>query len=833
MQSLLTFFFTVLIFSFQLNAQLNGKITDSKGESLPFTNVYIEGTTRGTTANTEGYYSLDLENGAYRIVFQYIGYEKKIMDVKINGKTNLDVMLKPNDIELKEFVLKSNAEDPAYPIMRQAIAMRRTYRDQVKAYSCDAYIKGLQKVLDAPKKIMGRDIGDMGGSLDTNTRQGIVYLSETISKLYVDGNKKKEELISSKVSGNSNGFGFNRATMLEMNIYEQHIEIMRQILSPIADNAMQYYRYRLEGQFKDEAGNTVYKIAVLPIRKEDPTFGGTIYIVDNQWNIYQTDLFVTGKSIQQPVLDTLYLKQNHVAVGKVWRLLSQSVSFKFGIFGIKISGSFNGVFSNYNLTPQYPPRFFTNEIFKASKGEKDNDMKHWDTLRPMPLTLEERLDYVKKDSIQVVHQSKVWLDSVNTKNNKFKFMNLLTGYTYRNSWNRWFLTIGSPLSVINFNPVQGWNIASPTVFEKRFGTRFQPFKSSIKIAPSVSYSFVEKAIRVAGSAEYLFNRFNYAKLKVEGGQTVAQFSENNPVAKTVAQLYAIYDKKNFNKIYDKIFFKISYGQEIVNSLSLEGGLEWAERRPLSNNTQFSVLKKEQVYSPNYPNHPSIISKIQELTEPWEHHQAYFAFAKMTWKPGQKYLSYPNFKEIEDSKLPTVSLSYQKCLGKIVTDQFLASAFDRLRLSIEQKQITMGLFGYTELRGEYGGFFKKNTVQFIDYQHFNGNETSFGNPEKYMTSFLNLPYYRYSTTGNYVMFHAQHHFEGFLLDKIPLIRKLGLKEVFRAAYLNTPELGNYTELSFGIDNIGFGLFRLLRLDVSWQLKGRVVSSSPVFMIGIKL
>ena len=83
MKFLLTLAFTLLIFSFQLNAQLNGRITDSKGESLPFTNVYIEGTTRGTTANTEGYYTLDLNDGSYRIVFQYIGYEKKIMDVKM------------------------------------------------------------------------------------------------------------------------------------------------------------------------------------------------------------------------------------------------------------------------------------------------------------------------------------------------------------------------------------------------------------------------------------------------------------------------------------------------------------------------------------------------------------------------------------------------------------------------------------------------------------------------------------------------------------------------------------------------------------------------------
>ena len=820
MKLFLTLTFALLTSPILLRAQLIGRITDNKGESLPFANVYIEGTTRGTTANTEGYYSLDLADGAYHIVFQYIGYEKKIIDVKVKGKTTLNTTLKPNNIELQEFVVKSNAEDPAYPIIRQAIAMRRTYRDQVKAYSCDVYIKGLQKVLDAPTKIFGREIGDMGGSLDTNTRQGIVYLSETISKLYVDGDKKKEELISSKVSGNSNGFGFNRATLFDFSFYEQHIDIQRQILSPIADNALLYYRYRLEGQFKDESGNTVYKIAVLPIRKEDPTFGGTIYILDSQWNIYQTDLYVTGKSIQQPILDTLYLKQNHVQVGKVWRLLSQAIVFKIGILGFKISGSFNGVFSNYDLTPQYAPRFFSNEIFKASKGENDNDLAHWDTLRPIPLTLEERLDYTKKDSIQTVHQSKIYLDSVNTKNNKFKVINLLTGYTYQNSWERWSLKVGSPLSVVNFNPVQGLNIASLMSFSKRYGERFKPYKSSITIDPSVSYSFAEKKWRVAASGEYLFNRFNYAKLKIEGGQKAVQFNEENPISTIVAQLYALYDKKHVYKIYDKTYAKVTYGQEVVNGLRLEGGFEYAKRTPLSINTQYSFRKKDEEYNSNDPVQPLNFTK----------NNAFFGNLKLSWTPAQKYLTYPNYKDIEDSKFPTFSVVYRKAFKMNTLN---AVQFDQMKFIIKQDRIGMGLMGYTELQGEYGGFLKKQSLQFIDFQHFNGNETCFGNPKDYMTSFMNLPFYRFSTSGNYVMFHAQHHFEGFFLDKLPLIRKLGFKEVFRIAYLNTPELGNYTELGFGIDNVGFGLFRFLRLDLSWQLKGREITSNPIFMIGFKL
>ena len=193
--TLLTLIFTA--FSLIANAQLTGKITNSKGEILPFANVYLEGTTRGTTANTEGSYFFDLPNGTYHVVYQSIGYTKKVEFIIISGKTTHNVSLDVAEVELSEVVIKANAEDPAYPIIRKAIENRSYFLKQIKAYSCDVYIKGLQRIADAPKKFMGQDLGDMNGNLDTTTRDGIIYLAETVSKLHVSGNDKKEELITS------------------------------------------------------------------------------------------------------------------------------------------------------------------------------------------------------------------------------------------------------------------------------------------------------------------------------------------------------------------------------------------------------------------------------------------------------------------------------------------------------------------------------------------------------------------------------------------------------------------------------------------------------------
>src|SRR5690606_9684322 len=118
----------------------------------------------------------------------------------------------------------------------------------------------------APKRFLGVDIDQIGREigLDSN-RTGIVYLSESESRIMVEppGNFR-EEMISSKFSGNNRAFSFNRAADLKLNFYENIQPIIdglspRPFVSPIADNALGYYRYRLLGT-TEENDLTIHKI---------------------------------------------------------------------------------------------------------------------------------------------------------------------------------------------------------------------------------------------------------------------------------------------------------------------------------------------------------------------------------------------------------------------------------------------------------------------------------------------------------------------------------------------------------------------------------------------
>ena len=811
------------------HAQLTGKITDAKGDILPFTNVYLEGTTRGTTANTEGVYFFDLPNGAYRIVYQSIGYKKRIESVTVSGKTKRDVTLDVAEIELTEVVIKSNAEDPAYPIIRKAIENRGFFLKQVKSYTCDVYIKGVQKIEDAPTKFMGQKLGDFDGAIDTLTRSGILYLAETVSKLNVSGDKVKEELFTSKVSGNDNGFAFNRATLFDFNLYENfNSDLPRKIMSPIAENALANYRYKLISSSRIDE-QFVYKIQVIPLRKEDPTWAGFIYIVDNQWNIYATDLFVTGRSLQQDVIDTVQLQQNYVKLDKdVWRVFSQRLDFRFKIFAFKVKGFFNGVFSNYNLRPSFSPKFFGNEVFTAVKATKTNDLKQWESIRPIPLTEEEIKDYKKKDSVQTVQKSKPYIDSLMRQGNRFKLSKLLFGYTYRNTYKSTSIGFGSVVNSINFNAVQGLNLTLPFDYSKNFkDSMFAPTKRRLNLSPSVNYSFAERKLRGEFNGNYLFNYFNRANVGLSFGQKVQQFNENNVIAPYWAMYQSLYHKRHIYFTYEKTFAKISVSREIVNGLTGSISLEAAQRDPLSISTQYSFKKQGETYRDNFP-FPTL--GIPNEPRRFLSTKTVLADVNVSWTPNQKYTTYPYGKFNETPRFPIFSVRFQKAFGNGTAD---FADFEKIKLSIEQQSLPTGLWGYSEFRTEFGAFLSKKRVSYMDLNHFNGNEFGYAQDIHFMRGFFDLPYYQYSTTDNYFTAHWQHHFDGFILGKIPLIRKLGFKEIARVAYLNTPQLGNYAEVGVGLDNIGYGLVRVLRLDLSWVYRDGQMAKKPIWMFGINV
>ncbi|MBK9149848.1 MAG: carboxypeptidase-like regulatory domain-containing protein [Saprospiraceae bacterium] len=173
--------------------QITGKVLDEKGNPLAFATIYIEGTTKGVVANEQGVYEIEpAQTGTLTLVCQYLGYSKMQSRIHYKGvKIVHNFEMTPDLNLIGEVIIAADREDPAYSIIRNAIRKRNYYKNLVKSYETDLYIKGNIKVLKAPDQLLGSKVGNMDGVLDS-TGQGILYLSESRSKFYFMAPDKKK-----------------------------------------------------------------------------------------------------------------------------------------------------------------------------------------------------------------------------------------------------------------------------------------------------------------------------------------------------------------------------------------------------------------------------------------------------------------------------------------------------------------------------------------------------------------------------------------------------------------------------------------------------------------
>ena len=815
-----------LFFSISNFAQIKGTITDEKGNPLPFVSVFEENTYSGTTSNEQGKYQLNIkEVGKNKIVFQYLGFKTQKVAVSGDSKTIvLDIKMQEESFALNEVVIDPK-KNPADAIIRSAIAEKKDNSDKTARYTADFYSKGMFKVKDLPKKILGKkvDLGqDMASNLDS-TGTGILYLSETISKItFEKPDKLKEKIIASKISGNNKGYSYNTASLSTYDFYDNTLDFDVKLISPIADNAFSYYKYKLEGTFYDDNNQQVYKIKVIPKRDKEPVFEGYIYIVDDSFAIYALDLDIKGYRMKNEFTEVMTLKQSfsYNTKNKIWTKNAQTLDFNAGIFGVKFSGKFNYVYSNYEFPASFEKKTFGNEIvaFEANANKKDDAF--WNQIRPIPLTIEESTDYTKKDSLQTIRKSQKYMDSVDTKNNKFKVTDILMGYDYKNTFKKYSFDYKGLLNIasLSFNTVQGFNLDSGFSFKKWN----EDEGKSTSISTTFNYGFSDERFRITGDFTHKFNNINFATINVSGGTKVAQFNGSEPISKLVNSVSSLFFKDNYMKLYNLEYAQIGYSQNILNGVNLFGKLGYEQRKPLFNTTDYSFFKKDDIYSSNNPLAPN------DFTTPaFDPHHLFKAVISTRINFGNKYISRPDGRyNIKNDKYPTVFLAFEKA--------FAASEkkyeFERIGASVVY-DLSLGNKGTLGMNLRAGKFFNAENISFIDYRHFNGNQTHIGTSERYLNVFNLMPYYANSTNDSYFEMHLEHNDMGYIMNKIPLLNLLKSTMNLGFHSLAIPDRKPYTEFTVGLDNLGFGKFKLFRVDYVHSYQGGIQQNGVVF--GLKI
>ncbi|MDX5436880.1 MAG: DUF5686 family protein, partial [Pontibacter sp.] len=449
--------------------------------------------------------------------------------------------------------------------------------------------------------------------------------------------------------------------------------------------------------------------------------------------------------------------------------------------------------------PVVSDELFSKEVLLVEKDANKRDSAYWASVRPVPLTQEEVTDYHYKDSLEVIKKSKPYQDSLDAVRNKPSFGSfLLGGYTYSNTYERKFyrfdplLSLTGGPSILQYNTVEGVAADVRLNYQRTFEDR-----RNYQVEPAVRYGFSNDKLNAKLRLYYQYDPIKNSTISLEGGRYVYQINNLNPISPFVNTLYTLLAERNYMKLYQRDFGLVSYRSELWNGIRFNTSVEYAHRMPLQNTADFTFRDRDKEEATRFTDNVPVNAELPNAA--FSPHEALTVTAALSIRPGQRYITRPDDKINLGSTYPTFTLSYRggiKAFGGDVK-------YNTAGLSIAD-DISFGLLGRSKYSVLGAVFWGKEDMRLLDYKHFNGNRTLVAGTYE---GFQLLDYYRYSTNNRYLEAHYEHHFNGFLFNKIPLFRKLKWQEVVSLNYLNTQESRHYLELGLGIEHI----FKVLRVD----------------------
>lgn len=834
-------FILFTVFTSALCAQgIRGTVKSDDGKPLAFATIYVKQVGTGTTTNVEGYFEIMLPQGEYDMVFQFLGHETQERKIMVeSGTGDLSIVLKTQAIILRSAVINSNNEDPAYTIMRKAIAKAKYHTQQLDSYSAKVYTKGTGKLVDYPwlaKKMIEKE----------GIKKNQAYVSESVSEIkYTRPNKFEEKVISIRSDGKDNNT--SPTSFINGSFYEP---IIAETVSPLSPTAFSYYKFEYRGTFQDREYQ-VSEIKVTPRFRGDNVVEGTIFIIEDWWSLHSLDLNTIKLGVK------IGIKQVYAPVEeKAW--LPVSNQFKIGgkFFGFEFVYDYLATVSNYKIqinpklvipqmevidekiekevakaiekkplkknqnlqerlasgkeitrkelktilkeqekkevNEQKEPDVISETSFKIDSGAYKNDSVYWTQVRPVPLSSEEVIGYKKIDSLAVEERKKEEGDTIKRqKNNKkgFQPWDILTGDSYRISKNSNF-QIKMPQSW--FNTVEGFYL----IYRLNYGISLSDTnRTRINVSPTFRYSFARE--KPSGNLNLTLRNRKY-RFEVEGGRYVQQFNPDEPILPVVNAFMTLFLEENLMKIYERDYIDILYRKRINSKYSIETNWSWAERRELTNNTNYKWVNRDKIegYTSNAP------VSLEADTTGFATHQSLIGSVSFSAKPWLKFRIRNGRKSEIGNSTPTFSVLYRKGFNAILSSDI---DFDQAEVGVKHS-FRNGVRGRVDVNVRAGAFLNSDSVAFMDNKHFLGNRTWFHTTDP-AGSFRLMDYYLYSTSDKYFAANVHYNFRRFLVTSIYEVRMLGIRENIFLNYLATPTSKNYTEVGYSID----GILRVFRLE----------------------
>ena len=742
-------------------------------EPLAFASIQVKDRTYGTTTKEDGTYELVLESGQYELVVSMVGYKTQIISIALDKDSPQNIIMSEDDSKtLDNVVIKVKIKDRAEEIIKNVIRNKDNITSASGPYSCQVYIKATMQdsTIEAKNKKYST-----GTDIINNSHNDLGEMSMTEVFLHLDhasDQQIKEQRLGVKKNGRTDGLFYLTTTDGSINFYNNLIKVPAlsptPFLSPISYSGLIAYKFKT---IKIERIGTHrnYIISVKPRQISNATVEGEITISDSSWAILHTHFEFPKYHL--PEYDHFEVDQNYSFVqNKAWMLSRQEFTYYSKAGKKKVSGQTSVAYSDYELNKQFPRHYFGVEVSATAQEAYEKDTSFWKTVRTEPLTDKEVRFIQYKDSMFRVTHTKAYLDSMDAIINKitWKKMSFL-GQTFYNRDKGTTIILPPLITTVTPFSFGGWRIGGWVWYDKLNNSSRKKFSLNAEL----SYGFRNKDLNGQVRISRMYNPFNRAFYKIEVRREFAHISEGDAWINMIK-------RSNF---YLNDAFTLGHGFEVLNGLNLytEGSI--AFRHPVSDYK--TSPKVDSLFG-------DVLTNNQAIT--FQPYNGVYTNVRLSYTPFQKYIREPREKVILGSKWPTFYANWNKGVPNVMGSQV---DFDYLEYGIEQR-INVGLLGIFHYNIKTGNFLDSRELKLVDYHYQRqGDPFLFMNPdEAFQALDSSFPVFKRFYQG-----HMVHEFNGALLNKIPLLKELQLREVAGGGFLIAPERNlKYAELFAGVERV---------------------------------
>ncbi len=795
---------------------IKGKVIDAKTkEPLPFVLVYVNKNVSATT-DFDGFYSIKTQWASDKVIVSFTGYKKEVKSLTNKKYQNIDFELEPLDYGLEEVTVRArkkryrNKNNPAVAIIRKTIKNKKKNRkESLSFYEYDKYEKiefDLNNITEKFKKRRAfKKFQFIFDNVDTSKINGKpylpLYLKETSAQVYYrkSPKSKKEYIKGTKMTGiedyidNEGVALFVDELYQDIDLYQNNIPLLtNQFVSPISDLAPNIYKFRIVDTV-DVNGYKCFHLGFLPRQKGDFAFIGDLYITaDSSFALIKADMNIVD-GINLNFVNDLHISQEFAYINdKCWMLTKDEaiIDFNIGQKGVGMFGRKNVSYRDFRFDQKRNDSIYASleSIVRAENYDSRTD-EFWKQARHGELSKNEKSIYEMIDKIQKVPAFKRTMDVM---------VLLLAGY-----WNFGKIDIGQVNTFYSFNDIEGLRL--------KFGGRTSPkFSKKLELSAYGLYGFKDEKFKYSISSKFSLN-----------GRDL-----NDPPENTLRVMYQ--EDTNFpgmsmqfvNEDNVLLSFKRGVSDKLLyyKLAEIEHYMDW--KSGISTGLRIKHIEQSPggTLEFNYKNGNTNIIKSSEVV------------GRIRFAPNEKYYQGKNYRRPIISKYPIMELRYIQGIKGVLGSDF---NYGKLTFNLF-KRFYISPLGYSNCEFEAGKVFGQIPFPLM-YVH-RANQTY-----SYQLRSYNLMNFLEFVSDQYISLNLEHHFNGFIFNRIPLIKHLKLREIitFKGIYggltdANNPNVTDglmlfpvdengkattftleekpYIEVSVGIGNI----FKVFRIDLVKRL-----------------